>query len=302
MLKSFRVTSFIIIKKIYAKLILNYIRAKYLKKIKKCLYYSLKFRSNNIKKIKRIKGLKKEGSNWDAFDSRITIQDFTNIILPNILGLTSNNNLLEIGCRNSRISNINALHFNKVISIDPFYDFDKKLLKSKIKFYKKSFEDFKTSIKFDAIIFWDSFFLTKPYYNTLRKAKSLLTNDGIIVIIYIKKSDIDRINNPKSPCYSVTQLSNDTGFKELKTFLIKDFLRVFILKNDLMILKGNHIIDLKLLSKNPIIVDAGACIGAVIENLKEYNLNMQIYAIEPCAINYKYLKKNILILKFINVP
>jgi len=56
-------------------------------------------------------------------------------------------------------------------------------------------------------------------------------------------------------------------------------------------LKGNHIINLALLPKNPIIVDAGACVGSVSKHLKKLCPASTIFAIEPDKENLKELKK-----------
>lgn len=56
-------------------------------------------------------------------------------------------------------------------------------------------------------------------------------------------------------------------------------------------LKGNHYIDLVLLSKKPIIVDAGAYCGEVSQQLRELIPASIIYAIEPSKSNLVELEK-----------
>jgi len=56
-------------------------------------------------------------------------------------------------------------------------------------------------------------------------------------------------------------------------------------------LRNNHYIDLALLSKKPIIVDAGACWGEVSQQLKKLVPASIIFAIEPDKENLEILQK-----------
>jgi FkbM family methyltransferase len=59
------------------------------------------------------------------------------------------------------------------------------------------------------------------------------------------------------------------------------------------VVKFNHILDLNLLSDNPVIVDAGANIGGYISEIKKLNLNpKRIIALECSKTNFEKLVNN----------
>lgn len=55
-------------------------------------------------------------------------------------------------------------------------------------------------------------------------------------------------------------------------------------------LKNNHIVDLSRLDKDSVVVDAGACMGEIVEDLRSRGLKCKIYAIEPNKSNFESLK------------
>lgn len=59
------------------------------------------------------------------------------------------------------------------------------------------------------------------------------------------------------------------------------------------VVKFNHILDLDLLTENPVIVDAGANIGGYITELKKLNLQpKRLIALECSKTNFERLEKN----------
>jgi len=223
------IKEFILEKKgIYDKRIIRQEVFQLFKYLKKKPYIKKIIRRFQIKKV--AKGLEKYNNEGDSIDERNKTIYFINFALPHIINNAKTKNFLDIGCGNGRLSYIAAKNFDKVISIDPYNDFNKRFLKPNIKFYKKNFLDFHINIKFDVILYWGSFYIMKPYINTLIKAKSMLSDNGIIVIADDKERIVGKTKNNKKLHYSIKILSKKCHLKQINDFLVEDYYRVYILK------------------------------------------------------------------------
>ncbi|MGR3301863.1 MAG: FkbM family methyltransferase [Candidatus Scalindua sp.] len=63
------------------------------------------------------------------------------------------------------------------------------------------------------------------------------------------------------------------------------------MKDSLTKLFGSHLIDLSILPDNPVIIDAGACVGHTVRHLQSHIKDPSIFAIEPNTANIKELKQ-----------
>lgn len=94
-------------------------------------------------------------------------------------------NILDVGCGDGTLVNFLSDSNKKIIGIDSnkkSIELANKNKKENTYFYNQSFEEYKENKKFDAIIFVASIHHMDIYFS-IKKAKSLLRKNGIIIIV-----------------------------------------------------------------------------------------------------------------------
>lgn len=95
---------------------------------------------------------------------------------------TKKESVLDVGCGNGRLGKFLKQYFSRVIGIDLF-DYSSNFCSDYTKVTKGNFETYRFKEKFDTICFFSSFYQMEDKLKAMRKVKSLLKENGEIVLV-----------------------------------------------------------------------------------------------------------------------
>lgn len=116
-----------------------------------------------------------------------------------------NGSVLDIGAGNGRMNKMYKDVFDELYSIDSGFDISSHFDYDNATHYRIGFEEFKTDMKFDVIVFMGSFYLMNNKDKTIQKCRELLKNTGNLIILEGLQQLKEETSNL---CYTVEKLNN----------------------------------------------------------------------------------------------
>lgn len=158
-------------------------------------------------------------------DDDIDVQATNNLptfrieILPSILEHTKDRvSLLDIGCGNGRFACELSEHFSHVTAIDGYRGIHPTYLRNNITFIHSNFSDFKTDEVFDAMLLFGTFYLLITVMpDLLRKCASMLSDNGVIIIVDDKKRNTKELEG--HGYYDLDRLASEAGLSIFHEFI-----------------------------------------------------------------------------------
>lgn len=166
-----------------------------------------------------MRGIQPYNKDGDAVDPRNRMDAFLSAY-ERIKQYTMFGRAIDIGCGNGRISRVLAKDFGFVLAVDPVTQIPPENPPGNVIFSRYTIDAIDGD--FDLALYWGSFYLIQEIY---QDAKIVVIADEIVRNLDYEKGHKDGDN------YSLAKLA--VGFDMIDQFVINDYLRVYVLKNDL---------------------------------------------------------------------
>lgn len=178
------------------------------------------------------KGLNSYNTTNDTNDERLSLDVFTEEILPHInkyILPKGEGVIVDVGCGNGRLNIFLHKYYEKVLCVDLHIEaLSQRWMYPNCEFYKTELAGLEYDGKVDCILFFTSFYLMVPYEQIFKLCYYFLKEKGIIVISDDEKR---KRGEAKDTYYDLDKLAKDTGFLIEHEFVQKNgCLRTTILR------------------------------------------------------------------------